>query len=214
MALMHETTLVPSKYELLAAWLPAQPWFHGDATKLERVGAYRLDDPAGEVGLEGHLFTAGDDTVYHVPLSYRGAPLEDTVEGGDAFLVGVMQHGVLGKRWASDAMGDPVFRAVIAEVMVHGGHEAAEFAQDAAGNVVERAVHTRIQGSGSPRDAVPDLSDASVVDLGESSRAENGTAVLVLHRVAAPGREPGDSDALRVSWPGQADPVVLAELRS
>ena len=212
MALMHETTLVPSKYELLAAWLPAQPWFHGDATKLERVGAYRLDDPAGEVGIEGHLFTAGDDTVYHVPLSYRGAPLEEVVEGGDAFLVGVMQHGVLGKRWASDAMGDPVFRSVIAEVMVHGGHEAAEFAQDAAGNVVERTVHTRIQGSGSSRDSAPDLSDASVIDLGESSRAENGTAVLDLHRVAVAGREPDDAYALRVSWPGQSDPVVLATL--
>ena len=49
MALMHETTLVPSKYELLAGWLPTQPWSPGDATRLERVGAYRLDDPAGEV---------------------------------------------------------------------------------------------------------------------------------------------------------------------
>jgi hypothetical protein len=51
MAVMHPTTLVPSKLELLAAWLPSQPWFDGDASRLESLGAYRFDDPVGDVGL-------------------------------------------------------------------------------------------------------------------------------------------------------------------
>ncbi len=35
-------TLSPSKLELLATWLPEQPWFDGDAANLTRVAHYRL----------------------------------------------------------------------------------------------------------------------------------------------------------------------------
>lgn len=72
LALLHQTTLHPTKLELLASWLPAQPWFHGDAAALRQVGAFRFDDPNGEVGIETILVTAGDDAVYQVPLTYRG----------------------------------------------------------------------------------------------------------------------------------------------
>jgi hypothetical protein len=48
MALMHQTTMTPSKLELLAAWLPSQPWFVGDANSLVSLSGFRLDDPAGE----------------------------------------------------------------------------------------------------------------------------------------------------------------------
>ena len=50
MGLMHLTTMTPSKLELLAAWLPSQPWFVGDANSLVSLSGFRLDDPAGEVG--------------------------------------------------------------------------------------------------------------------------------------------------------------------
>lgn len=54
MAIIHHTTLVPSKIELLAAWLPAQPWYlhRGREPELTKIGGFRLDDPQGEVGIE------------------------------------------------------------------------------------------------------------------------------------------------------------------
>lgn len=47
-----DATLVPTKLELLAAWLPGQAWFAGDAADLKRVASYRFADPDGEVGIE------------------------------------------------------------------------------------------------------------------------------------------------------------------
>ena len=48
MAVIHHTTLTPSKLELLSAWLPGQPWYRdaGRAPELARAGGFRLDDPA------------------------------------------------------------------------------------------------------------------------------------------------------------------------
>ena len=34
MAIIHKTTLVPGKLDLLAGWMPAQPWYAGrDASR-------------------------------------------------------------------------------------------------------------------------------------------------------------------------------------
>ena len=60
MATIHRTTMAPTKLELLAAWLPQQPWFVGDdRPALSRAGGFRLDDAAGEVGIEFMLVTDG-----------------------------------------------------------------------------------------------------------------------------------------------------------
>ena len=64
----------PSKLELLQVWLPRQSWFTGDAASLTKVGGFRLDDPAGEVGIESLLVADAPGRVYHVPLTYRAAP--------------------------------------------------------------------------------------------------------------------------------------------
>ncbi|WP_225834340.1 1,4-alpha-glucan branching protein [Streptomyces sp. NK08204] len=108
MALIHHTTLKPSKVDLLADWLPTRPWYRGGPEPvLEKAGGFRLDDPEGEVGMEFMVVTdtTGDGrTAYLVPLTYRGAPLE----GAEHALVGTMEHGVLGKRWAYDGCHDPV----------------------------------------------------------------------------------------------------------
>ncbi|QIK62774.1 hypothetical protein G7068_05870 [Leucobacter viscericola] len=157
------TTLRPSKLELLAEWLPTQAWFEGDAAQLASVGAYRFDDPEGEVGIEGHLLTAGSDTVYHVPLTYRGAALED----GEPFLVGTMEHGVLGTRWVSDATGDPVYRSALAAAIAQGGHEATLETVNAEGQTSVRETATHVRGSGSEGSPVPELWAASVEVLGE-----------------------------------------------
>jgi hypothetical protein len=110
MATIHATTMSPSKLDLLAGWMPSQPWYRGGSSPLlARAGGFRLDDPAGRVGIEVLVVADADGTVYAVPLSYRGSPLP----GGDRGLVGTAQHGVLGTRWIYDATRDPVAVAQI-----------------------------------------------------------------------------------------------------
>lgn len=108
MAQVHRTTMAPTKLELLTAWLPTRPWYVGSRPELQRVGGFRLDDPAGEVGIELMVVTdtSGTEPVtYLVPMTYRDAPLPTA---GDA-LIGTSEHGVLGTRWIYDAAHDPVF---------------------------------------------------------------------------------------------------------
>ncbi|MFE5212938.1 1,4-alpha-glucan branching protein [Streptomyces sp. NPDC056600] len=97
--------MAPTKVELLTAWLPGRPWYRGTGTpRLERAGGFRLDDPAGEVGIEFAVHEDADGTVYHHAMTYRGAPLERAEEA----LIGTSEHGVLGTRWIYDATRDPV----------------------------------------------------------------------------------------------------------
>ena len=110
MAEIHATTMTPGKLELLSGWLPRQRWCtaKGRAPHLRKLGGYRLDDPAGEVGIE--IMIVSDESgptpiVYQVPLTYRGAPLA----GAEQALIGRSDHGVLGQRWVYDACHDPVF---------------------------------------------------------------------------------------------------------
>ncbi|MEU4159197.1 hypothetical protein [Actinoplanes sp. NPDC026670] len=153
MAILHKATIVPSKLELLAAWLPGRAWYDGPAAEPERVAAARFDDPAGEVGIETLIVRAGDGPLWHVPLTYRGAPLA----GADEWLVGTTEHSVLGTRWVYDAEGDPVYRAVAAETIRSGGHEAAE-ELEADGVRVPREPAMRLRGStAGPGDVSGDL---------------------------------------------------------
>lgn len=110
MSLIHHTTLTPTKIELLTAWLPAQPWYPGTgrAPELTKAGGFRLDDPQSAVGIEFMVVvdTSGErPRAYHVPLTYRGAPLDGAP---DQALIGTTEHGVLGKRWVYDGTHDPV----------------------------------------------------------------------------------------------------------
>jgi Maltokinase N-terminal cap domain len=112
MAIVHNTTMSPGKLELLAAWLPAQPWFPGSGREpeLTKVGGFRLDDPLGEVGIEFMLVTDGSGeqpATYQVPMTYHGRELP----GADGRLIGTSEHGVLGRRWIYDGIRDPVLVA-------------------------------------------------------------------------------------------------------
>ncbi|MET9936067.1 MULTISPECIES: 1,4-alpha-glucan branching protein [unclassified Streptomyces] len=109
MAVVHRTTMQPTKMELLTAWLPTRPWYAAgaDGPRPVRAGGFRLDDPEGEVGIEFMVVTEGtgpDAVAHHVPLTYRAAPLA----GAEHALVGTSEHGVLGKRWVYDGAHDPV----------------------------------------------------------------------------------------------------------
>jgi Maltokinase N-terminal cap domain len=120
MAVIHPTTLIPSKLELLAGWLPQHDWYRDrpGGSGLTRAGGFRLDDPAGEVGIEFMVVldqaeNSGDATAYLVPLTYRGSALP----GADNALVGLAEHGVLGQRWIYDGTRDPVLLAALAELI-------------------------------------------------------------------------------------------------
>ncbi|HEY6296402.1 MAG TPA: 1,4-alpha-glucan branching protein [Streptosporangiaceae bacterium] len=112
MAIIYDTTMSPGKLELLAAWLPAQPWYlgTGQEPELTKAGGFRLDDPQGEVGIEFMVVTdrsGGRAATYQVPLTYRALALAGAASG----LIGTAEHGVLGHRWIYDGAHDPVLVA-------------------------------------------------------------------------------------------------------
>ncbi|MGN6612111.1 MAG: maltokinase N-terminal cap-like domain-containing protein [Angustibacter sp.] len=82
MAVHHPATIVPTKPELLQAWVPQQPWVGAaDASTATRLGSYRFDDPDGEVGMETHLLGAAPDTP---PPRTRHRPGSRSSERGPA----------------------------------------------------------------------------------------------------------------------------------
>ncbi|WP_097183800.1 maltokinase N-terminal cap-like domain-containing protein [Blastococcus haudaquaticus] len=147
MATVHATTMAPTKLELLTGWLPRQPWYRGFGTPaLSRAGGFRLDDPAGEVGIELMLVSDGTGagaTTYFVPLTYRGAALD----GADAGLVGTSEHGVLGTRWLYDAEHDPVASAQLL-AFVAGAVEAQHQSES---DTLDPTVGRSWTGDGQPR---------------------------------------------------------------
>ncbi|PFG43347.1 hypothetical protein ATJ88_2032 [Isoptericola jiangsuensis] len=185
MAILHRATLTPTKTELLATWLPGQAWFDGEVDAVVPVAAYRFDDPAGEVGIESHLVEVDGRTV-HVPLTYRAAPLA----GADAWLVGAMEHSVLGTRWVYDAVGDPVYVAELARVVREGDGQAELLVQTPDG---------------------PERREPTMDVRGDGVDVPPGARVVV-------EREPGEPAAsatgplLAGTWPGRPTPTVLVRL--
>lgn len=111
-------TLTPQFREFLPGWVAHQPWYAGSGVPdLAPVGYFRLADPAGEVGIETHLLRDGS-TVYQVPLTYRGAPLDGPADGS---LVATAEHSVLGTRWIYDAVADPVWADEVARLVATNG---------------------------------------------------------------------------------------------
>lgn len=184
MALIHRATLQPTKLELLTAWLPTQAWAAGAAAgAVEQVGAYRFDDPAGEVGLEAHLVECADGSVLHVPLTYRGAPLD----GADDALVGTMEHSVLGRRWVYDGCADPVWVAALARAVLSGTPQAEELVEDGDA-LVPREPTARVTGTG--READPGLpEDVPLIpsDRGQATVVRAGDLELVVVRAVGTG---------------------------
>lgn len=187
MAIIHQATLTPTKAELIAAWLPAQPWCDDAGPDVRPVAAYRFDDPDGEVGIESHLVEVGG-RLLHVPLTYRGAELP----GAGQWLVGTMAHSVLGPRWVYDAVGDPVYRAEVARVIREGDTQVRLLVETPEGPV-ERAPAMLVRGSGA-------------VGVG------TGPDELVVVRRPLEEDEESARGTLTGTWPGQDEPVVLVRL--
>ncbi|MGZ4445904.1 MAG: CG0192-related protein [Nocardioides sp.] len=211
MALLHRATMDPTKRDLAAAWLRTRAWCH-DAD-VEPLVAYRFDDPAGEVGVEAVLLRASDGTVFQLPLTYRGAPLE----GAEEHLVGTTAHSVLGQRWVYDGCADPVWASTFATAVLTGGREAEQYFEvDGRREVREPAM--TVVGSGSPGADVPDTGVPRPHDEGRTTVVEAGPLTLLVARVVgdpidvAAGAAPGDWGTLSGAWAG-TEPVVLGGVR-
>lgn len=204
MALLHKATLTPSKLELLTAWLPTRPWF-GSEADLKQAGAYRFDDPAGEVGLEAFILEVGDGSVVHVPLTYRAAP----VAGAEEFLVGTTEHSVLGSRWVYDGCGDPVWVAQMADAILTGAPQAEELVE-VEGGLVPREPTATVRGSGSGNTPVVVPDTLSCDDDGPTTVVRADGLELVVVRVL--GAEVPAEQTLTGSWAG-GGPAVLAGVR-
>lgn len=216
MALLHEAELSPSKLELLAGWAPHQEWFRGSPDDgLVTVGAFRFDDPAGEVGVETLLVRSGDGPVLQIPVTYRGAPMT----GGEAFLIGEMHHSALGDRWVYDAVGDPVYLQTTAAAALTGGHEAELFI-DVEGERVQKAPTAQVIGSGSsgPTVELPSVEQIVVRSHGVHTVANTDHLNLVVLRVPGEGGMPDSGveasptlsiGSLEGTWSGQSDPQTL-----
>jgi hypothetical protein len=204
MALIHRATLSPPKAEIIAAWLPAQPWSPGGDGSVELVGAFRFDDPEGRVGLEVHLVRS-NEVLLQVPLVYRDAP----VDGLDTHLVGTTEHSVLGQRWVYDGLGDPLFIGMFAAAALTGTGQAIGMVDNAGRwTLLPTPVHLEGGGWFHGPVAVDEFSVVSDDDTWAVLRNDR-LELHVAHRPVAGERPP---IGLTARWPGQVEPVILAEV--
>lgn len=89
---IFDAVLKPTKQELGTQWLGY----------FDPLGSYRFVDPNGEVGIESLIGRDPDDRLVQLPLTYRAEEFNPEIT------LSTMEHSVLGKRWVSNALGDPV----------------------------------------------------------------------------------------------------------
>ncbi|MGW3119647.1 maltokinase N-terminal cap-like domain-containing protein [Streptomyces sp. NPDC001107] len=180
MAIIHHTTLKPTKVELLTTWLPTRPWYQGGpaAAELTKAGGFRLDDPEGEVGIEFMVATDASGpapAAYLVPLTYRGAPLDGTEHA----LIGTMEHGVLGRRWVYDGCHDPVLLTELLALIEGRAQAMAQSITDTPDHEVTRSCTA----------ASPSMKGllSTATDTAESTELHGGDGRLLrVHRVLRP----------------------------
>jgi hypothetical protein len=172
---------------------------------LQRLGAFRFDDPAGEVGIETFLVSAGGEAVFQVPMTYRNAALP----GKDDFLLGTTEHSVLGTRWVYDGCADPVWAAALATAILTGGTQAEEFL-DRNGRLESRPPSATVRGSGASGTSVPEIVAVACFDRGAATVVQADALELVVARVVGAAVEA--TQTLIGSW-ADNEPVVLAGAR-
>src|SRR5262245_11460715 len=205
MARFHLATITPTKAELLAAWIPGQPWSPVVGDAIDVIGSYRFDDPDGRVAMNINLVDAGG-TLLQVPLTYRDEPLA----GAEQALITEMQHSVLGTRWVYDGLRDPRLVIMLAAVAMTGQGEALGMGVY-DGRWYIAPTNVRIQGGGWTLERVPVDGFELECDEADKSVLRNDRFELTVFRRPASGPRP--AIGLTASWDGQSDPVVLAEVR-
>lgn len=206
MATLHRAELTPGKTELVGAWLGTQPW--APSGEIAQVASYRLDDPAGKVGIEGLLLDAAG-TPLHVLLTFREAPLE----GAEDFLLGTAEHSVLGRRWVYDGCIDPVAVRAVVTTVLSGGHEADLIVVEGPDEreVGRREPTARVHGSGdADAESIEPFDGISIRDLGAVASVSTTDYDLDVLRVLDGHTIAGDATLSGV-WPGGEG--VLAAVR-
>ena len=217
MAVLHHTSLTPSKAELLTAWLPTQPWFVGDSPEIERAGGFRLDDPADDVGIEFFIArdesgggsadkpgvdsgTGDDPVIYLAPMTYRATELPGPpaalpgaatpLLGAAAALIGTTEHGVLGHRFVYDAPSDPVFVSEFVALLAGRAIPQSQRESDTVDPtvVVERADGVELELHGSAADAAQGDSGIPVTIRRPDGSERRGIAHIL--RVLEPNGSP------------------------
>jgi hypothetical protein len=217
MAILHRAEVTPTKIELVQSWAPGQPFFEGDVdSELTLIASFRYDDPQGEVGIETLIVQVSEGELLHVPVTYRGAPLE----GGEAWLIGTMEHSVLGSRWVYDATGDPVYIAEMASAAFSGATEVDQFVQVNEKLIPKRSTaHAVGTGEVDRTVAVPSIESVSTSFDGRATVVEAGDLRLAIARRiseqtvdALRGYAPEDADSASITatWDGQDRPFRLA----
>jgi hypothetical protein len=211
MALLHKTTLVPSKLELLAKWAPTQSWFDGDAdAEFATIASFRFDDPAGDVGVETLFVRAGDGPVLQIPLTYRN----EAVFGAEHFLIGTMEHGVLGKRYVYNAVGDPIYLCELAGAVLTGGSQVEQH-YEVDGKRIAKDPNAVVIGSGRAGATVPSTEDDHVPaarDDRSSTLVETDHLAFLIARqpIAHPLSVDTNAQTLSGTWTDQTDTALLA----
>lgn len=205
MGIVHHATLSPSKQELVESWLPSRSWADGHRIA-EKIGEYRFDDPAGEVGVETILWRTEHGDVMQTPLTYRAAPLA----GAEEHLIGTSEHSVLGERWVYDSCGDPVWAATLTAGILTGAQQSPMFFED-DGRRIDIPARVPVRGSGGAS-SVPAVGPVdAVLDDGDVTSVRCGDLEIVLARVV--GTPLGEGPHLSRTV-GDGDGAVLAVLRT
>jgi hypothetical protein len=205
MAIIHQATLTPTKAELIARWLPVQEWFARPVQAVTPVAAYRFDDPAGEVGIESLLLDVDGLTV-HVPVTSRSAPFAEAED----WLVGTLEHSVLGTRWVYDGLADPVYRAEVVRVIEAGDTNVDLFVVTPDGTQ-RREPPMRVHGGGG---AAPAGAEIVVVPFPGKNWPVTRLATVAGPATTGSSTAAGPATAvLTGTWPGQDAGVVLVYLR-
>lgn len=173
MAIIHKASVNPTKAELLER-------IFGEAVTV--LGAYRFDDPSGEVGVEALIARSGAKTR-QVVFTYRGARLE----GAEEDLIATMEHSVLGRRWIYNGTSDSVAVACFRRALQGEQEQAVEEIWDSGRRVGTREPTVRLSlvpGQPPEADAAPaiatDLDLSPEHTLGPRLRAKwNGGAAIV-----------------------------------
>lgn len=206
MAIFHLSTNTPTKDELIAAWVPKQPWGPAADVAVESLGTFNLDDPEGKVGMQTHLMKAGD-ALFQVPLTYR----EAAVAGSEDALVGTMEHTVLGTRFVYDGLRDNTFLMLLAGVALTGQGPALGMAW-ANDRWYVAPSDVQLQGGGWKGGPVAVDGFASPDVQAETVTLRNDRFELIVFRRPAERDQP--KMGLRASCEGQPNPVVLVEIKA